>query len=128
MPGNVEPAERSRKLAEALLKGWKMLPETCPVCGSPLFETPGGDVVCAVCGTEVILVGSEEEVKIEQQRLVMERVIRELVRHLERELHEADDELSEEEISRINSLLDAINKASSIYKSLSRREKGRKIS
>ncbi len=128
MSGSVGPEERSRKLAEALLKGWKMLPETCPVCGSPLFETPGGEVVCAVCGTKVILVSSEEEVRIEEQRLVLERIMRDLIRHLDRILHEAGEELGDDEIARINSLLEAIDRASSIYRSLSRQERRRKLS
>lgn len=118
--------ERSRKLAEALLKGWKMIPETCPVCGSPLFETPSGEVVCAVCGTRVILVSSEEEVKVEEDKLVIERIMRTLLRHLEGVIHEAGDELSDRDIERINSLLDAIQKTSSIHKNLSHQGKRHK--
>ncbi len=123
MSDEISREERSKRLAEALLKGWRMLPETCPVCGSPLFETPGGEVVCAVCGTKVILVQSEEDVKIEKQKLILEKIIGDLVRYLEREIYEAKEELSNERIERINSLLDAIDKASSIYKSLTHQEK-----
>jgi len=126
MEGSIPPDEKSRKLAEALLKGWKMLSETCPVCGSPLFETASGEVMCAVCGTKVILVGSEEEVKVEEQKLVMERVMGDLIRHVERELMESKGGLSDESIARINSLLDALNKAVSIYMSLSRQGRRRK--
>ncbi len=126
MSNEISPEERSKRLAEALLKGWRMLPETCPVCGSPLFETPGGEVVCAVCGTKVILVQSEEEVKIEKQKLILEKIIGDLVRYLEREIYEAKEELSNERIDRINSLLNAIDKASSIYKSLAHQEKRHK--
>ncbi len=125
MEGSIPPEDKSRKLAEALLKGWKMLPETCPVCGSPLFETPGGEVICAVCGTKVILVESDEEVRVEEKRLVLERIVGDLISHLEREVHEAGKELSDETIARINSLLDAIDKASTIYRNLARRDKKR---
>ncbi|MCC6028830.1 MAG: hypothetical protein LM591_01640 [Candidatus Korarchaeum sp.] len=111
--------ERSRKMADALLKGWKMLPEICPVCGTPLFETSGGEVICAVCGTKVILVGSEEEVGIEEQRLMLERVMGALMKQLERETL-SSKELDDELLSRINSLLDAIEKATSIYRNLIR--------
>ncbi|MCD6348593.1 MAG: hypothetical protein J7L91_03110 [Candidatus Korarchaeota archaeon] len=125
MEGSIPPEDKSRKLAEALLKGWKMLPETCPVCGSPLFETPGGEVICAVCGTKVILVESDEEVRVEEKRLVLERIVGNLISHLEREVHEAGEKLSDETIARINSLLDAIDKASTIYRNLARRDKKR---
>ncbi|ACB08171.1 hypothetical protein D9Q81_04990 [Candidatus Korarchaeum cryptofilum] len=122
---NPSEDERSRKMAEALLKGWKMLPEVCPVCGTPLFETSGGEVICAVCGTKVILVGSEEEVGIEEQRLMLERVMGALMRQLERETL-SSSELDDELLSRINSLLNAIEKATSIYRNLVRLGKRRR--
>ncbi len=111
--------EKSKKMADALLKGWKMLPEICPVCGTPLFETSGGEVICAVCGTKVILVGSEEEVGIEEQRLMLERVMGALMRQLEREAL-SSNKLDDEILTRINSLLSAIEKATSIYRNLIR--------
>ena len=55
-----ETEDKSAKLAEALKRGWRMLSETCPRCGSPLFQA-GDEVVCAVCGTKYVLVSSEEE-------------------------------------------------------------------
>jgi len=113
--------ERSRKMAEALLKGWKMLSETCPVCGSPLFETGGGEVVCAVCGTKVILVESEEQAGIEEQRLALERVMSSLTRILEREMASiGKNNIDEETLSRINSILVALERAASIYRNLAR--------
>lgn len=112
--------ERSRKMAEALLKGWKMLSETCPVCGSPLFETGGGEVVCAVCGTKVILVESEEQAGIEEQRLALERVMSSLTRILEREMASIGKNIDEEALSRINSILAALERAASIYRNLAR--------
>ncbi len=126
MSNDMSQEDKSKKLAEALLKGWKMLPETCPVCGSPLFETPGGEVICAVCGTKVILVQSEEDVKVEKQKLILGKIISDLIRYLEREIYEAEDNLSNERIDRINLMLDAINKASSIYRSLSHQERKHK--
>ncbi|MEM0017290.1 MAG: Sjogren's syndrome/scleroderma autoantigen 1 family protein [Candidatus Korarchaeum sp.] len=118
--------DRSKKMAEALLKGWRMLSETCPVCGSPLFETSGGEVTCAVCGAKVILVESEEQAGIEEQRIALERVMSSLVKMLERELLSARSEVNEETLSRVNSILDALEKASSIYRNLARLGRKRK--
>lgn len=112
--------DRSKKMAEALLKGWRMLSEACPVCGSPLFETSGGEVTCAVCGAKVILVESEEQAGIEEQRLTLERVMSSLVKMLEHELLSAGSEVNEETLARANSILDALEKASSIYRNLAR--------
>lgn len=110
--------ERSKRMAEALLKGWKMLSEVCPVCGSPLFETGGGEVICAVCGTKVILVESEEQAGIEEQRLAVERVMGALSKILEREVISMGKEIDENKLFRINSILEALEKASSIYRNL----------
>jgi len=38
-------------MAEALLKGGKMLAKECKVCGSPLFEIKG-ETVCVVCAQQ----------------------------------------------------------------------------
>ncbi len=117
--------ERSRKLAEALLKGWKMLPDTCPICDSPLFETPSGEVLCVVCGTKVILVESDEEAKLEEHRLALDKMLGDLVRHLERELYEAGESLDEGSLRRINMLLDAIRKTLIIRRNLARQGRTR---
>ncbi len=117
--------ERSRKLAEALLKGWKMLPDTCPICDSPLFETPSGEVLCVVCGTKVILVESDEEAKLEEHRLALDKMLGDLVRYLERELYEAGETLDEDSLKRINMLLDAIRKTIIIRKNLAHQGKMR---
>lgn len=124
---SVSEDERSKRMADALLKGWRMLSEICPVCGSPLFETSGGEVICAVCGTKVILVESEEQVSIEEQRIALERVMGALSRILEREvLSIRGNEIDEEKILRINSILDALEKATSIYRNLTRQGRKRK--
>ncbi len=117
--------ERSRKLAEALLKGWKMLPDTCPICDSPLFETPSGEVLCVVCGTKVILVESDEEAKLEEHRLALDKMLGDLVRHLERALYEAGESLDEGSLRRINMLLDAIRKTLIIRRNLARQGRTR---
>ncbi|MCS7103340.1 MAG: hypothetical protein NZ992_05625 [Candidatus Korarchaeum sp.] len=117
---NLSEDDRSKKMAEALLKGWRMLSETCPICSSPLFETSGGEVTCAVCGAKVILVESEEQVGIEEQRLSLEKIMSSLVRMLEREVLSSAGEIDEDTLARMNSILDALEKASSIYRNLTR--------
>ncbi len=101
--------EKSKKLAEALLKGWKMLSETCPVCGTPLFRKPSGEVICPVCGTRVILVSSDEEGRIERTKLVLAGVMEDLVRALEGEVMDLR-EGEVESLDRINKILEALER------------------
>lgn len=49
-----------KRMADALRKGAKMLSETCPLCGSPIFEMKG-ELWCLRCDKRVIKVKSDEE-------------------------------------------------------------------
>jgi len=49
-----------RRMADALRSGAKMLPEVCPVCGSPLFDVKG-ELRCIACDKPVVVVKDETE-------------------------------------------------------------------
>jgi uncharacterized Zn finger protein (UPF0148 family) len=49
-----------RRMSEALKAGGKMLAETCPVCGNPLFEIKG-EMRCVSCDKPVVVVRDETE-------------------------------------------------------------------
>jgi len=63
-----------KKMARLMQRGAVMLEETCPLCGSPLFRLPNGDIVCPIHG-KIKIVSSEEEASIVEA----ESVLRELV-------------------------------------------------
>ncbi len=50
-----------KRATELLRGGATMLAEACPLCNSPLFKLPSGEVVCPIHG-RVMLVKTEEEV------------------------------------------------------------------
>lgn len=50
-----------KRMADALRSGAKMLSETCPICGSPIFEIKG-ELWCLKCNKRVVKVRSDEEV------------------------------------------------------------------
>lgn len=53
-----------KRMADLLKSGAAMLPESCPVCGSPLFKFKG-EVFCAKCEKPVAIIkGPEEETKL----------------------------------------------------------------
>ncbi len=106
---DISDEERRKKIAKALLKGWRMLSETCPICGTPLFQKPGGEIICPICETRVILVSSEEEGRLERTRLILSEVMDELVRGLEREMI-GFREGNVSNLDIINKILDALAK------------------
>ena len=60
----VDPVKRA---AELLKEGAVMLPETCPICGSPLYKLRDGRIVCPIHG-EIMKIKSkkqETEVKVD---------------------------------------------------------------
>jgi uncharacterized Zn finger protein (UPF0148 family) len=65
----IDEGTRAKKMADALKRGFKMLGDTCPRCGTPLFQKPNGEVVCVYCGIPVILVSSEEEAEEQKVRM-----------------------------------------------------------
>ncbi|HDM92458.1 MAG TPA: hypothetical protein ENG69_03585 [Candidatus Korarchaeota archaeon] len=95
--------DKAAKLAEALKRGWKMLSETCPNCGSPLFQA-GGEVICAVCGTKYILVSSEEEAAEARAMYSLMELRDALIRTLSREMQRLGTS-SEEELYEVVSTI-----------------------
>jgi UPF0148 protein len=57
-----------KEMAELLRKGASMLSETCPRCGTTLFELPGGEIICPTCQRTVKIVsGDSDEEDVRQQ-------------------------------------------------------------
>ncbi|MCS7126446.1 MAG: hypothetical protein NZ929_06020 [Aigarchaeota archaeon] len=50
-----------KRMADALRSGAKMLSDTCPACGSPIFEIKG-ELWCLKCNKRVIKVRSDQEI------------------------------------------------------------------
>ncbi|MEM0382081.1 MAG: Sjogren's syndrome/scleroderma autoantigen 1 family protein [Nitrososphaerota archaeon] len=49
-----------RRMSEVLKAGGKMLSQTCPVCGNPLFEIKG-EMRCVVCDKPVVVIRDQVE-------------------------------------------------------------------
>jgi len=49
-----------RRMSEVLKAGGKMLAQTCPVCGNPLFEIRG-EMRCVACDKPVVVVRDQTE-------------------------------------------------------------------
>lgn len=56
-----------KEMAELLRKGASMLSETCPRCGTPLFELPGGEIICPTCQRTVKIVSGDSDEDVRQQ-------------------------------------------------------------
>jgi uncharacterized Zn finger protein (UPF0148 family) len=109
--------EKSRRISEALKRGWKMLSEVCPGCGAPLFQT-NDETICPVCNARYILVKSDEEAAEQLLRL---KLI-ELKDMLSSKAEEITRGITETEnyqeltilVNLLNGILDAIHKIKKI--------------
>ncbi len=103
-----ETENKSAKLAEALKRGWRMLSETCPRCGSPLFQA-GDEVVCAVCGTKYVLVSSEEEAAEARAMYSLMALRDALIGLLDRSVRSIEvGEVDHQEISRVREIVETV--------------------
>ncbi len=103
-----ETEDKSAKLAEALKRGWRMLSETCPRCGSPLFQA-GDEVVCAVCGTKYVLVSSEEEAAEARAMYSLMALRDALIGLLDRSVSSIElGEVDHQEISRVREIVETV--------------------
>ncbi|ALU11910.1 hypothetical protein EYM_06090 [Ignicoccus islandicus DSM 13165] len=53
-----------KRAAELLKEGAVMLPETCPLCGSPLYKLKDGRIVCPIHGEIRKITSRREETEI----------------------------------------------------------------
>jgi uncharacterized Zn finger protein (UPF0148 family) len=53
----------TKKMAELLRQGNKMLNQSCPECNNPLFESQNEKIFCPVCNREVVIVENENDYK-----------------------------------------------------------------
>ncbi|RLE53623.1 MAG: hypothetical protein DRJ33_00510 [Candidatus Methanomethylicota archaeon] len=56
--------EEIKQMAELLKSGAIMLSQACPVCKTPLFKLPSGDIMCPRCKKRVIITSREEEATV----------------------------------------------------------------
>ncbi|MCE4614699.1 MAG: hypothetical protein F7B60_04130 [Desulfurococcales archaeon] len=66
--------ELVRKMARLVQSGAVMLEETCPLCGSPLFKLPNGDIVCPIHG-KIKIVSDEGEASIVEAESVLKELV-----------------------------------------------------
>ena len=111
--------EKSRRISEALKRGWKMLSEICPNCGAPLFQT-NEETICPVCNARYILVKSDEEAAEELLRLKLIGLRDVLSSKAEEIMKEISSSENYQElailINLLNGILDAIHKIKKITK------------
>jgi len=85
--------EAERRAAEWLKEGARMLPETCPECGSPLFDRRG-EIWCPKCDRPVIGLADRMLTASIEEEAVLQRLRETLISRLhalERRLRAARD-------------------------------------
>ena len=57
-----------KKMADLLRTGYTMLNISCPVCNNPIFKDKSGDLFCAACNRNVIIVKNNNTKENNQTR------------------------------------------------------------
>lgn len=96
--------EKTKKAAELLMAGGKMLGIHCGKCMSPLFEFEG-KIVCPVCG------GAERPSEKENEFQLLEKTLRQKLKRLTEQLDkEVDPAKTLELLNSIKGTLEALEK------------------
>jgi UPF0148 protein len=94
-------------MADLLRNGATMLSRSCPECGTPLFQLKSGEIVCANCQRQVVIVPEGEEATAEAgvQLQPLETVLVEKLVSIGKAMREEDDA---ETLKALSELLDSL--------------------
>ena len=70
--------EDSKKMADLLRKGHKMLNLSCPICNNPIFQNKDGVSFCAICNREVIMADSVLDKNIKEKETLLPKNIKQV--------------------------------------------------
>ncbi len=94
-----------KEMAELLRSGATMMSQSCPECGSPLFRLKSGDIWCAKCQRQVVIVKEGEEAIAEAgaQLVTLEKTLVDKLSSIEEWLS------AETDLDRLQLLAEVVN-------------------
>ena len=100
-----------KEMAKLLRQGARMLRQSCPECGTPLFQMKSGEIVCSMCKRPVKFVeaGADEESVAQQGSL--EATLKTKLNEVQGKLASEDDPVKVGELTdTLMKLLDALER------------------
>jgi UPF0148 protein len=94
-------------MADLLRNGATMLSRSCPECDTPLFQLKSGEIVCANCQRQVVIVPDGEEASVEAgaQLQPLEKILVKKLVSVGKAMHDEDDV---ETLKTLSELLDSL--------------------
>ena len=88
-----------------------MLGESCPVCGTPLFQMKNGDTICPMCKRPVRFVEAGADEQSMAQKKELEATLNVKVDELRKKIESEDDPIKLGELTdTLMKLLDAVDR------------------
>ncbi|MCD6264064.1 hypothetical protein J7L60_06635 [Candidatus Bathyarchaeota archaeon] len=103
--------EKMRKMANLLKSGARMLNRACPVCGTPLFQLPSGEIWCISCDKRVVIVKEGEREGAVLKPLLWEELEETLLMKLREVNMRMRVEEDPEELQRLTRLVSSLLEA-----------------
>lgn len=101
-----------KKMGELLRQGARMLSDTCPECGTPLFQLSNGDVVCPMCNRPVRYVKDDADVQSMAHRERLEGSLRKKIDEVQKRLDGEEDPAAMVELTdTLMKLMEALDRA-----------------
>lgn len=112
--------DRITGMADLLRQGARMLGDSCPKCGTPLFQLKSGEIVCPSCQQEVKIVSRKDEFSQVEAETNLTRTVSSKLGQLQSIL------ASEEELGRIREIAETISSLLDVQDQIRRRERARR--
>lgn len=101
-----------KKMGELLRQGARMLSDTCPECGTPLFQLSNGEIICSMCNRPVRYVKGDTDLQSEAHKERLEESLRRKIDEVQKLLDEADDPTKMVELTdTLMKLIEALDRA-----------------
>ena len=101
-----------KKMGELLRQGARMLGDTCPECGTPLFQLRSGETICPMCNRQVKYVKGDADPHAEAHKEKLEASLRKKIEEVQTRLLEANDPVQISDLSdTLMKLMETLDRA-----------------
>jgi UPF0148 protein len=103
-----------KEMAKLLRQGARMLGDTCPECGTPIFQLKTGEIICPMCQRPVKFIDKDQDLKEIEEREGLELTLSKKIIYVQNLL---DKEKNIEKIKEITETLELLLKVKNLINS-----------
>jgi UPF0148 protein len=103
-----DDSEKIRSMSELLRAGATLIELSCPACASPLFRLKSGDLWCAQCQKQVIVVKEDKQADDAQTLMELSTLESTLIAKVMQVNSQIQETIDLNELERLNALMNIL--------------------